>query len=364
MSRTGRLVCLIGIVTLLLGSAPGHARTAGGGDRVVTGSGHVPAGGGGRVITGVAYAPAEPAGSAGHLLDLYLPRTGRPAPLIIWSHGSGWLAENGREGADVVAARFNPHGYAVAGVAIRSSANAQFPAQLHDIKAAIRFLRANARRYGIDPRRIGIMGESSGGWTAAMAAVTGDVPELEGNVGVRGPSSRVQAAVPIYPPTDFLRMDEHMLGDCVPFNQAFGLTGCHADPRSPESLLLGCPIESCPDAVARANPVDYVSRTDPPLLIVHGQRDILVPWQQSTLLYEAVRAACGRATLVLLPRGEHGQWNEFFTDPAVSAGARGRSTRDCRERPARPVELSWAYVVRFFEKSLGQRSVSTSITKR
>jgi dipeptidyl aminopeptidase/acylaminoacyl peptidase len=117
---------------------------------------------------------------------------------------------------------------------------------------------------------------------------------------------------------DFLQMDPYMLQNCQPFNQIFGLTDCHADPRSPESRLLACAIETCPDRVAAANPINYGSR-DPPLLIVHGQQDLLVPWQQSVLLYRAVQRACGNASLVLIPRGEHGQWNEFFSDPAVSA---------------------------------------------
>jgi acetyl esterase/lipase len=308
-----------------------------------------------RVITDIAYAPPQPAGSQGHLLDLYLPQqTRRPTPLVIWSHGSGWLSENGRLSADVVAAQLNTRGYAVAGVAIRSSANAQFPGQLYDIKAAIRFLRANAARYHLDPRRFAVMGESSGGWTSAMAAVTGDVRSLEGDVGVQGPSSRVQAAVPIYPPTDFLQMDPYMLDNCVPFNQIFGLTDCHSDPNSPESKLLGCPIQTCPDAVARANPINYVSRNDPPLLILHGQQDRLVPWQQSPLLYRAVHAKCGDAALVLLPNGQHGQWNEFLTDPTVNAGAQVQHTRDCRQAHPHPVQLSWNYVIRFFDRNLSR----------
>ena len=119
------------------------------------------------VITGIAYAPADPPGSEGHLLDLYLPRGHRGAlPLVIWSQGSGWLAENGRSTAGMVAERFNPAGFAVAGVSVRSSTNARFPAQALDVHAAIRFLRANARRYGLDASRIGVMGDSSGGWTA------------------------------------------------------------------------------------------------------------------------------------------------------------------------------------------------------
>ncbi|MBL7258574.1 alpha/beta hydrolase [Paractinoplanes lichenicola] len=288
-----------------------------------------PAAGGGRVIKRIAYAPAEPAGSKGHLLDLYLPRkTGKPAPLIIWSHGSGWLSENGRDGADVVAARLNPHGYAVAGVAIRSSAHAQFPGQLNDIRSAIRFLRANAARFHLDPSRIGIMGESSGGWTAAMAAVT---------------DKGVGAAVAFYPPTDFLRMDESMLDDCRPFNEPFGLTDCHADPRSPESLLLGHPITDRPDLVAKANPISYVSPADPPLLILHGQQDTLVPWQQGRLLYEAAHDA----TLVLLPNGHHAQWNGFLTDPAINADA-----REWHAGQDRPVQLSWDYVTDFFDRHL------------
>ena len=96
-----------------------------------------------RVITGIAYTPPQPAVSQGHLLDLYVP-TGveRPLPVVIWSGGSGWRAENGRGGAELVAAHLNPAGFAVAGVSIRSSAHARFPAQLYDVKAAIRWLRA------------------------------------------------------------------------------------------------------------------------------------------------------------------------------------------------------------------------------
>ncbi|MDQ1051698.1 hypothetical protein QFZ76_009934 [Streptomyces sp. V4I2] len=121
------------------------------------------------------------------------------------------------------------------------------------------------RALGASTKRIAIMGDSSGGWTTAMAAVTGNIPYLEGDVGVRGPSSAVQAAVPFYPPTDFLQMDAHMLNDCKPFNGVFGLTDCHSDARSPESLLLGCPIKDCPDEVAVANPLSHIrDRRTPP----------------------------------------------------------------------------------------------------
>jgi acetyl esterase/lipase len=303
------------------------------------------------VIKDIAYAPPEPAGSLGHLLDLYLPATSRrAAPLVIWSHGSGWLAENGRDGADVVAAHLNAEGFAVAGVAIRSSANAQFPGQLYDIKAAIRFLRKNAGRYHLDPKAFGLMGESSGGWTAAMAAVTGDVRRLEGDVGVRGTSSRVQAAVPFYPPTDFLQMDAHMI-DCAFFNQLFGLTECHSDPRSPESLLLGCPITTCPDRVEQANPVRYISRQDPPIMILHGTHDLLVPYNQGVLLFQALRRACHDATLVTVPGGEHGAWEQWLGDPTTTVGSSAATADGCHEH-VRPVSLNWDTVIHFFEHNL------------
>ncbi|MBM2614718.1 alpha/beta hydrolase [Actinoplanes sp. LDG1-06] len=286
-----------------------------------------PASGGGRVVKGISYVAGSD--SAGHLLDLYLPARGeRPAPLIVWSHGSGWMAENGRDGADIVARAVNPHGYAVAGVAIRSSAQTQFPGQLDDVTAAVRFLKANSARFNLDPARIAFMGESSGGWAAAMAAVTGTV----------------RAAVAFYPPTDFLRMDETMVDACRSFNEAFGLADCHADPRSPESRLLGRPIRERPDLVAEASPMSYVSARTPPLLILHGQLDTLVPWQQGQLLYDAAPDA----TLVLLPNGSHGPWNHFLTDPATMAGAHELSTGGDR-----PVTLSWDYVIRFLDRNLG-----------
>ena len=153
------------------------------------------------------YAPADPAGGQGHLLDLYLPKTAdKPIPIVIWTGGSAWKRDNGKAKAGRIAAHLNPAGLAVAGVSIRSSAQTTFPGQLYDIKAAIRWLRANAASYNLDPNHIGIMGGSSGGWAAVMAAVTGDKPKLEGDIGTPGVSSAVQAAVAFYPPTDFLSM--------------------------------------------------------------------------------------------------------------------------------------------------------------
>lgn len=312
-----------------------------------------PAPGTTRVIRDVAYAPPDPPTSAGHLLDLYLPVNGpSPAPLVIWSHGSGWLAENGREGAAVVAEHLTPHGFAVAGVAVRSSAFAQFPGQVHDVKAAIRWLRANAPQYQLDAGHFGIMGESSGGWTAAMAGVTGDVTELEGEIGFVGVSSTVQAVVPIYPPIDFLQMDAHMPDGGVAFKHNFGLSDGHADTRSPESLLLGGPILECPDGARRANPATYARAAVPPFLIIHGQCDVFVPSHQSEILYDALATAGADVTLILLPRGGHGPWEAFFTDPAVRDDASLRSSRHGQRQREQRVELNWNTVIRFFNMHL------------
>ncbi|MCL8017134.1 alpha/beta hydrolase [Streptomyces sp. AS02] len=305
------------------------------------------------ITKNLSYAPAQPPGTQGHLLDLYVPRSGRPVPLVIFTSGSGWLADSGRTGADKAAAQLNPRGYAVAGVAIRSSGQAQFPAQLYDIKGAIRWLRAHAKTYNLDPGRVAIMGDSSGGWATAMAAVTGDIPQLEGDVGPRGPSSAVQAAVPFYPPTDFLQMDAHMPDDCKAFNSAFGLTDCHSDARSPESRLLGCTITACPDKVAAANPLTYIGeRRTPPFLILNGEQDVIVPHHQSRLLYDKLAAAGDDARLISFPEAGHGTNFQMLTDDATRKGAHEETARHGHTTPARPVTPTWQTVVSFLDRGL------------
>jgi len=295
----------------------------------------------------VEYAPADPAGSRGHLLDLYVPQGARgPVPVVIWTAGSAWMADTGKRGGDAIAARLNPAGYAVAGVSIRSSAQVTFPGQLHDIKAAIRFLRANASKYGLDGARIAIMGDSSGGWTTAMAALTGDVPALEGSVGVTGGSSTVRAAVAFYPPTDFVEMDAWAL---VPCGQPKAF--CHDPADSPESRLVGCAIQSCADKVQAANPVRYVSPADPPMLILHGGSDPLVPHNQGERLYMALNKACREATFISLPKAGHGPWNAFLTDDAVREAATIRTTSaaGCAVTAPKPFTPTWQTVIDFLD---------------
>jgi acetyl esterase/lipase len=206
----------------------------------------------------------------------------------------------------------------------------------------IRWLRANAKTYNLAPQRVAIMGDSSGGWTTAMAAVTGDRPELEGDVGPRGPSSAVQAAVPFYPPTDFLQMDAHMPDGCRVFNSAFGLTDCHSGARSPESLLLGCTITACPGKVVAANPLIYIGeRHTPPFLIFHGEQDPFVPYHQSRLLYDALASAGEEARLISFPRAGHGPLEDMLTEDETRRGAYEETTRNGHSMPARPVTPTW-----------------------
>ncbi|MFI7688732.1 cellulose binding domain-containing protein [Nonomuraea sp. NPDC049655] len=274
-----------------------------------------------QTITDIAYAPAQPAGSRGHLLDLYLPATGiTPRPLIIWHTGSAWSSDDGKAGADAIAAIFNPLGFAVAGVSVRSSAQAIFPAQVHDIKAAIRWLRANAATYQLDPNRFAIMGDSSGGWLTEMATLSGGVSALEGALGTTGVSSAVQTGLAFYSPTDFLQMNAQNL-------PTGGLD--HNSPASPESLLVGCPIQTCPATVAQANPMTYVDANDPPLMFLHGQADFLVPHGQSVLLYNKIKAQCGSATFVSVPGADH--MMPQVMDPAHYGTQTVRTTKNCGE---------------------------------
>lgn len=304
----------------------------------------------------IAYAPAEPAGGKGHLLDLYLPENAAtPTPIVIWTSGSAWFSDDGKAGAVRIAPELNKAGFAVAGVSIRSSAQVNFPGQLHDIKAAIRWLRSNASRYNLDPQRIAIMGDSSGGWTTAMAAVTGDVPAVEGEVGVTGVSSAVQAAIAFYPPTNFLEMDRWALRPCTPGTPPGpGAAFCHDDATSPESSLLGCAIQTCPERVQQASPVRYVSDDDPPIMIFHGNSDPLVPHNQGERLYQALNKACRDAVFISLPKAGHGPAVGFLTDDAIREAATKRSTsaEGCAIENPVPYTPTWATVVDFLSASL------------
>jgi acetyl esterase/lipase len=247
-------------------------------------------------------------------LDLYLP-PGEARPLIVYVHGGAFLAGDKGERVPI---EYLAEGYVVASINYRLSGDALFPAQIEDCKAAVRWLRANAVTYGLDPNRFAAFGPSAGGHLSAMLGTAGGVREFE--VGEHlDVSSRVQAVVDYFGPTDFLQMDAHRL----PSGQV------HDVPDSPESRLVGGPIQESRDKVARANPISYVTQGAPPFLIVHGDADPLVPHHQSELLAAALRQAGVPVTFYTVKDGGHGGFN----DPAVP-----ELTRDFLAAHLRPVD--------------------------
>ncbi|MFZ2098574.1 MAG: alpha/beta hydrolase, partial [Anaerolineales bacterium] len=173
-----------------------------------------------------------------------------------------------------------PRGYAVASVNYRLSGEAIFPAGLQDIKAAIRWLKANQGKYHLDGSRIAAWGGSAGGNLAAMVSLTTDVADLNDlSLGNAEYPCNVQVAVDWFGPTDFLKMDEQLM------ESGLGLPD-HSQADSPESRYIGAKITDVPEKVQRANPMTYIHANMPPILIQHGRMDALVPVQQSIIFAE------------------------------------------------------------------------------
>jgi acetyl esterase/lipase len=253
-----------------------------------------------KVHTNLEYVPG---GHERQRLDLYVPaKADTPRPVVVWIHGGAWMG--GSKDGGVPALPLVGKGYAVASINYRLSQHGVFPAQVEDCKAAIRWLRANARTYNLNPERIGVWGASAGGHLVALLGTSGGAQELEGKDGNADQSSRVQAVVDFFGPTDFLQMDAHSLP---------GARLKHDPPTSPESRLIGGAIQENAEKVARANPIKFVTKDVPPFLIVHGEQDPLVPCHQSELLYAALKQAGGRVTFYKIAGAGHGG-PEFDTD--------------------------------------------------
>lgn len=232
------------------------------------------------------------------LLDLYLPSKVESPPLIVWVHGGAW-----RSGSkDRMPLRFLvENGFAVASVNYRLSPVARFPAQVHDCKAAIRYLRSTQDDYGVDGSKIGIAGASAGGHLAALVGVTNGHNKLEGKVGAAtDQSSAVQAIVDYYGPTNFLTIlkqsTPHGLGVRIPALQ----------------LLLGGQPEDKREAAELASPVFHIDAKDPPLLLLHGDQDPQVPINQSHELHGAYKKFSNLdASFEVVHGGAHGG-SQFF----------------------------------------------------
>jgi acetyl esterase/lipase len=237
-------------------------------------------------------------------LDLYLPPAAHALPLIVWIHGGAFrMGDKASADPDNSApTRYLSRGYAIASLNYRLSQHAPFPAQIEDCKAAVRWLRAHAQEFNLDPERFAAWGPSAGGYLAAFLGTAGNTREFD--VGAHlDRSSRVQCAVDYFGPTDFLQMDVH--------RPPYGML--HDAPDSPESQLVGGPIQDYPDRVARANPITYVTADAPPFLIVHGDTDPLVPHHQSVILAQALERAGAQVEFHTVAGGGHGG----FTDPRV-----------------------------------------------
>lgn len=231
------------------------------------------------------------------LLDIAYPkeRPDKPMPVVVWIHGGAWRGGSKDNNHAMI---FVKHGFFTASISYRLSGEAVWPAQINDCKAAIRYLRAHAEQYHLDPDCIGVWGASAGGHLVAMLGTSGDVKELEGEGGWQEQSSRVQAVVDYYGPSNFLKMK----------GQPSNLN--HLAEDSPESLLLGASVTTVPDKVKSADPITYISKDDPPFLIAHGDQDNTVPFNQSEILLEALQKAGVESELIVVKGGGHGGWND------------------------------------------------------
>lgn len=287
------------------------------------------------VATPVPAPPAAPAVPGGTLydvtychaggvalkLDLYQAggsgSSARSAPLAVFIHGGGWTAGDKADGGGgaLEIAELGARGYVVAVPNYRLAPEARFPAQIEDVKCAVRFLRANAAAYGIDPARVVAWGESAGGHLAALLGLAGpsagfDHGEWEGQ------PSAVQAVATLYPATDL-----SYIASYLPISQ--GVFGAAPDQPGP--------------ALSRASPVSYVTSSAPPFLLLHGERDTQVPTEQSRELYAKLTAAGVTARLVLVKNADH------FFEPAGGpiAPSRAEITR---------------LIAGFFDDALGRAS--------
>lgn len=239
-----------------------------------------------RSVPGVRY--GEVTGYRPLELDLYLPDGGGPLPVVVYIHGGGWRRGSRREPLPAAGPGFYEflaaQGFAVAAIDYRLSAEARFPAQLEDVRTAVGWIRDNAASHGLDPGGVFLWGDSSGGHLALLAALTG---------------SEVRGVVAWFPVTDLVGLPSDVAN-------AGGVPDRGPDSR--EAKLLGAPAWSVPGLARQASPVAHASAGAPPVLLMHGAEDDMVPPAQSARLAEALHAAGATVELELVPGATH-LWN-------------------------------------------------------
>ncbi|HWB09393.1 MAG TPA: alpha/beta fold hydrolase [Pirellulales bacterium] len=242
-------------------------------------------------------------------LDLLLPKepaADGPLPVILYIHGGAWRGGSKREGIAFLTPSVASGKYAGVTIDYRLSPEATWPAQIHDCKAAVRWLRTNAKKYNLDPQRIGVIGGSAGGHLAAMLGTSGNIERLEGKVGDNlDETSRVSCVVDEYGPTELLAMSE------------FPSEIEHDSPDSPESRLVGGPVQQRKEVAKSASPITYVSSDDPPFLLIHGTDDPLVPYDQSERFLAALQEEGVDSLLIKVQGGGHGGFRSSELDRRI-----------------------------------------------
>lgn len=232
-------------------------------------------------------------------LDLYLPPGDGPFPLLVWIHGGAWRF--GSKDNNVFGLAQLSKGFAVASINYRFTNQAIYPAQIHDCKGAIRFLRANAKKYKLDGDHIGASGASAGGHLVALLGTTGGIKELEGAVGGNlDVSSRVQAVCDIFGPTDI-----GLMGDSPGFPKE----------THPIRQLLGGTVDEKKELCAQCSPIKFVTKDDAPCIMLHGTKDPLVAVEQSQLFHDALKKGGVESTLIVVEGAGHD--SKVFTPDAL-----------------------------------------------
>ena len=243
-------------------------------------------------------------GNQRQMLDLFLPRekSAKPRPLVVYIHGGGWKAGSKEGGFGRLRPFLEETGFAGAAINYRLTNEASWPAQIHDCKAAIRWLKAHAREYGYDADRIAVWGTSAGGHLVGMLGVSGDVPGLEGKLGKHlEQESGVTCVVNYFGPSNLLTMDD------------FPSSIKHSAADSPEGKLVGGALQEVKKVTVNASPVTHVSAGDAPMLLAHGTKDKLVPYQQSVEFSERLSKEGVEFVFITMDGAGHGFRSEELT---------------------------------------------------
>ncbi|MFE2039480.1 alpha/beta hydrolase fold domain-containing protein [Streptomyces sp. NPDC059477] len=330
--RTRQLVALVAAAAACLGALV-TATDASGAERTAPAGPTGPA-------TYTTHADLPYAAAPGQTLDLYVPDGARKKlPLVVYVHGGGWFGGDKSElqripGWDSLVKQ----GFAVASVNYTLVPGARFPQQIHEVKAAIRYLRAHASGYRLSGE-VGLWGGSAGGQIAALVGTSCGVPALEGSIGTTGPSSCVDAVVDLSGPHDLTAL----IGNPALDPAAAGYLGCPAG-------LASC----APEVLEQANPITHLasSRRPPAFLLGHGDADTLIPLAQSQLLFSALKASCGKVGFFTLHGQDHffpfsGALSEPYPERTVQTSRGCGTTRTGTEPP-----LSFTTLASFFRTHL------------